>query len=509
MAGRVSAPRDLGGGRMTPEYFAAALAQMSPEQREHFIERLPPGVASRAKELLTEYATAQHQDGAVVTLLPHQRLPPPEEIEDGHLFAGGRGAGKTMALANYVARVAERVPGLRARVISPTLGDAVNGVALDPYSGILAQSPTAEYKGHGIEGARILWPNGSVCFLVGTPTLKDVDRLRALTNIDLDAYDEAAANPRITEAVQQANLSRRGRALDHPIWIGATTPRPVPQYKKWIKDPRVSVTHARTIDNPHTPDSYREYAKSLEGTALYRQEILGEVLDDTPGALWTHANVTASTIADENDRAELIRAMKSIVVGVDPPSGYGTCGIVVVGLTDGALDPSGISRAVVLADYSISEATPGQWGSRVIDAHIAYGAHIVAERNQGGLMVESTIRNAAEARGMPLVPVTLATAMVSKERRAAPAALLWEVSPQRAVIAPRGGDLSGMATLIDQMTSWIPGTFSPDHLDAMVWAIAYLTAGGAPLVGQLQGGGRLATKPRSASSFRTALMGRR
>ena len=494
---------------LTPEELAAFVELMDEGQRTDFIRRLPLTSRERVTALLGEYATKQHQDGSIVQLLPHQRLPPPNEIEDGHLFAGGRGAGKTMALSNYVARVAENVAGLRARVISPTLGDAVNGVALDPYSGILAQSPSAVYKSSGIEGARILWPNGSVCYLIGTPTIKDVDRLRALTNIDLDAFDEAAANPRITEAVQQANLSRRGRALDHPIWIAATTPRPVPQYKKWVKDPRVSVTHARTVDNPHTPDAYREYAESLKGTALYKQEILGEVLDDIPGALWTHANLSASYVEDDNLRAQLMLAMDKVVVGVDPPTGHGTCGIVVVGMTNEQRDPTGIARAVVLADYSITDASPGQWGNAVIDAQIAYGAHIVAERNQGGLMVESTIRQAATNRNLPLIPVTLATASVSKERRAAPAALLWEVTPKRALVAPPDGDLAKTALLIEQLTSWIPGTFSPDRLDAMVWAIAYLAAGGAAPRGELQQSGGLLQPGRpKGPSFRAALMGR-
>lgn len=497
-------------GLLTPERLAESLREMTPEQRVEFLRRLPPGIGGRVKELLSEYATSQHQDGAFITLLPHQKLPPPEEIGAGHLFAGGRGAGKTVALSNYVARIAESVPGLRARVISPTLSDAVNGVALDPYSGILACSPSAEFKASGVEGARIIWPNGSVCFLIGTPTHKDVDRLRALTNVDLDAYDEAAANPRITEAVQQANLSRRGQKLHHPIWIAATTPRPVPQYKKWVKDPQVSVTHARTTDNPHTPDSYREYAESLKGTALYRQEILGEVLDDIPGALWTHANIEASYVRDDAERALLISTMDKIVVGVDPPTGYGTCGIVVVGLTNEASDPTGISRIVVLDDYSVSEATPGQWGSAAIDAHVAYGAHIVAERNQGGLMVESTLRQAAMNRGMPLVPVTLAHAAISKERRAAPAALLWEVTPKRGLIAPPDADTRRMALLVDQMTSWIPGTFSPDRVDAMSWAVAYLAAGGAAPAGALQqSGGLLQAARRAGPSFRGALMGRR
>ena len=587
-----------------PAALAEKIADLSESQRAVFISRLPPGTADRVKEILTAYATEQAQEGTALELLPHQRIPDPHMIDRGHVFAGGRGAGKTLALANYGARIAESIPNLRMRVIAPTLSDAVNATALDPQSGILAHSPSATFRPSGVEGARITWPNGSVCYLVGTPTLKEVDRLRALTNIDCvaaetpilladgsekpvqdiipgdlvqtregprrvvatrktepkrlyrleteqgrilhatadhrvavpggslwanmdvledgqevtawevessatgrpatdhvrqlsrtdrvepthdltvedcpefiaggivvhncDLIEEAAANPRLTEAMAQANLSRRGNRLDHPIWIAATTPRAVPEYRKWLEDSRVSVTRATTLDNPHTPDFYREYAESLKGTHLYEQEILGNVLDDVQGALWTRGNVDKSVITDTAAQQALLATLSKTIVAVDPPSGHGTCGIVVVGVTQAANDPTGRPRIVVLDDFSIASASPSQWGNRVIDAATAYEAPILAERNQGGLMVQSTIEEAASSRGIDFAPITLAHAKVSKERRAAPVALLWEVSPQRAIIAPPEGNLARVAELIDELTSWTPGAFSPDRLDACI-----------------------------------------
>lgn len=486
---------------------AQKLASLTEEQQDAFIKRLPPGATVRVRELLGQYATDQAQSGATVELLPHQRLPAPEDIKRGAVLAGGRGAGKSFAAANYLARVAESTPKLRARVIAPTLSDAVNAVVLDPQSGILAQSPGAVYKSAGAQGARVEWPNGSICFMVGTPTLKDVDRLRALTNIDLDHYEEAAANPRLSEAVAQADLSRRGNRLHHPIWIASTTPRSVPKYKEWMKDPDVLVQRASTADNPHTPDSYREYAESLKGTHLYRQEILGEVVDDMPGALWKRQSVEDSIIHNSEERQALLKAIERVVVGVDPPSGHGTCGIVVVGATTPLSDPTGKARIIILDDFSISDASPFQWGNRVVQASLAYGATVLAERNQGGLMVESTIRQAAESAGEDFLTVTLVHAAISKERRAAPMALLWEVDPKRGLIAPPNGDLSRVATLIDQFTSWVPGTFSPDNLDAAAHATQYLLSGGVASQATLQ-----TNAPRSVrrgTSFRSALMGKR
>lgn len=500
------------GGQVPPlgDNLAHAIVELSPQQREDFLSRLPYGAATRVQELLTEHAT--DTAAFTVSLLPHQIIPPPEEVEEGHLLAGGRGTGKTLGVANYLARLAERTPGLRARVIAPTLADAVNAVALDPQSGILAHSPSARYVASGAEGVRVVWPNKAVVFLVGTPTLKDVDRLRALTNIDIDAYEEAAANPQLAAAVTQAALSRRGNRLHHPIWIGATTPRPTPAFKAWLSNPRVKVVSATTADNPHTPQAYRDYAESLRGTRMYRQEVLGEVLTDVEGALWGLADVERSIRLDPDERRLLLSLISRCVVAVDPATGGGTVGIIVLGVTDPARDPNGFSRLVVLDDFSVTDASPNTWGQRVISAYMAYGflsPIVVAEKNQGGLMVESTILAAVMSSGLENpVPVTLVMSMVSKERRATPVALLWEVDPPRAVIAPPNGDLTRITLLTDQLTDWVPGTYSPDRLDALTIGAVFLTSGPVHAHGELMPP-VVSSKARNSAQmgFRQALRG--
>lgn len=492
--------------RQEERALAERLVSLTPEQREVFLQKLTPAAADRVKQLIGQYLASQEATQSRVTLLPHQVLPGPKDIVKGAVLAGGRGAGKTLAASNYLARICESTPKIRARVIAPTLSDAVNSVALDPQSGILAQSPSASFKPSGVEGARIVWPNGSVCFLVGTPSLKDVDRLRALTNIDIDHYEEAAANPRLKEAVRQADLSRRGNRLGHPIWIASTTPRPVPTYKGWLDDPDVVVQRASTAQNPHTPQAYRDYAESLKGTHLYRQEILGEVVEDVAGALWKQKDIDRSLVRDSDERSLILSLVSRVIVGVDPPSGHGTCGIVVAGVTDKLNDPTGQARIVILDDYSVSDASPAIWGGRVVDAAKAYGATVVAERNQGGFMVESTIRQAAEDRGDDFLPVTLAHARLSKAQRAAPMALLWELDNQRGIMVPPNGDVTRFAKLIEEMTGWTPGTFSPDHLDAAAWATAELVNGGG-------GHATLQAAPQKkitvGAAFRRALMGQR
>lgn len=445
---------------MTDDELLLALADLDPAEREELVSSLPP---SYAEYLLSALSVEEPEEPlAAWKPLPHQ-IPPSGEWE-GWVLSGGRGVGKTMTGARLLAEYARTVPGLRARVIAPTLSDAVNGVILDPDSGLLAVDPLAQFKPSGVEGARVEWPNGSKLFLVGTPTLRDVDRLRALTNIDFDLFEEAAANPQLTDAAQQAALSRRGRRLPFPRWAATTTPRPVPVFKAWLEDETVEVTRATTHDNPHTPDAYRRYAEALKGTRLYRQEILGEVVDDVEGALWTIGNIERSAVPVA-DRQDLVSKLGKVVVGVDPPSGAGTCGIVVVGRGDDG-------HLYVLDDYSVTDATPHQWALRVATAAADYGASVVAEINQGGRMVKEVLRNAA-----PSLPLSTVHAAVGKKTRAEPISALWEADEQAAHIAPESPD--ALAKLTAELTEWVPGEGeSPDRLDAMVWACHHLLTGG-------------------------------
>lgn len=437
----------------------ATLAMMTPEQIRALLDEVPDAHLAALAE-----ATEPQEQGEPVTLLPHQA--PPDDGWDGWVLMGGRGCGKTFTSAYFLGSLAAEVDGLRGRIIAPTLSDAVNSVVNDPQSGILAHFPKAELKTHGPEGTRLVFPNKSTLWCVGTPTTKDVDRLRALTNIDVDLFEEAAANPNLAAAVEQANLSRRGNRLPKPIWIASTTPRPVEQIKEWKKESEdvlglgeiIVLRHARLQDNPHTPPSYHRHAERLKGTRIYRQEILGEILEDVEGALWTQADF------DRSVREIDWRDLAQVVVGVDPPSGAGTCGIVVVGK-----DKDG--EIYVLADYSIEDAQPGEWARRVVQAHEDFGgALVIAEINQGGRMVSAVMKVEK-----PNLPITTVRAAEGKKTRAEPIALLWEAEEQVGHLAKQVPVDFSLDLFIDQCIEWVPGIGdSPDRIDAMVWGSTYL-----------------------------------
>lgn len=406
-----------------------------------------------------------------VVLQDHQ-IPPwrrpgydPDDLIDvpviGFAMLAGRGAGKSFAAMWELHTTLSETPNIRARVIAPTLGDGIAAAVEGPNGLLTLSRGQARWLPSAPGGACVRYPNGSRVWIVGTPTEKDVDRLRALTNIDFDVFEELFANPCAASAFQQASLSRR---RGHRRWLISSTPRPHDLIKKWEKDPTVEVRRGTSMDNKHIPlDWLHELKTTYYGTRLYRQEVLGEVLEDVEGALWKVNDVERSRVSGEP--SEVAAICDRIVVGVDPPTGNGTCGIVVVGQ-----DARG--HMYVLDDRSVDEATPHQWAARVREASLTYDAPIVAEINQGGQMVKEVL-NSAEFD----MPIQTVNATKSKKTRAEPIALLWEVEEQIVHMVTKS------QKLIDQMCEWVPEQGpSPDRVDALVWACWYLRSRHTALV---------------------------
>lgn len=365
----------------------------------------------------------------------------------------GRGAGKSFAAMWELHTAMMETSNLRARVIAPTLGDGI-AAAVDGPNGLLTLSKgQARWLPSAPGGACVRYPNGSRVWIIGTPTEVNVDRLRALTNIDFDVFEELFANPCAQSAFNQAALSRRRGSRR---WLVSSTPRPHTLIKEWEKDPRVEVRRGTSMDNKHIPlDWLHTLETQYLGTRLYRQEVLGEVIEDVEGALWKANDVERSRVAGPASAVASI--CDRVVVGVDPPTGQGTCGIVVVGQ-----DANG--HMYVLDDRSVEEASPHVWAARVKEAADTYDAVVVAEINQGGQMVKEVLNSAGHA-----LPLHTVNATKSKKTRAEPIALLWEVEEQIVHM------VTGSTKLIDQMCEWVPGEGdSPDRVDALVWACWFL-----------------------------------
>ena len=160
----------------------------------------------------------------------------------------------------------------------------------------------------------------------------------------------------------------------------------------------------------------------------------------------------------------MYKSYNRIVIGVDPAvtnaDSSDETGIIVAGI--GART----GKAYVLDDLS-GRYSPSQWGEVITSAYHTYGAdRVVAEVNQGGDMVEHTLRVRDPAISYKAVHATR-----GKYIRAEPIAALYEKGE---VIHTRPFE-----TLEKQMLLYLPVMGkSYDRVDALVWALTDLCLGG-------------------------------
>jgi phage terminase large subunit-like protein len=402
---------------------------------------------------------------------PNQ-LPPPGDWWQIWLLLAGRGFGKTRTLAEWVCEQVASGQARRIALVAATAADA-RYVLVEGESGILAVAPPWFRPIYEPSKRRLTWPNGAVAF---TFSAEEPDRLRGPQH-DAAVCDELASWTRPeTWDMLQFGL-RLGR---NPRCLVATTPRPIKPIRELLarEGRNVVVTRGSTYENRANlaPGFFDQVIRKYEGTRLGRQELNAELLEDTPGALWSHGVIDAARQAAAPNLAR-------IVVAIDPAATSGEdadeSGIVVVGK-----DNQG--HGYVLADAS-GKYQPIEWAKIAIAAYRANHAdRIVAERNNGGDMVEATIRMVDQN-----VPVTTVWASRGKVTRAEPVSALYEQG--------RMHHVGTFPQLEDQMTNFTSdfnrhaAGYSPDRLDALVWAATEL------LVEQMKGWGMYEVMRRRAA----------
>lgn len=375
------------------------------------------------------------------------------------LVMAGRGFGKTRAGAEWVRQVAFRDPEARIALVGASLGE-VQAVMVEGESGLLAVGPVARRPRFEPSLRRLTWGNGAQATLYSGAEpegLRGPQHSHAWCD-EIAKWDHSGGR---AEAAW-GNLLLGLRLGDEPRVVATTTPRAVALLARVMAEDGVVVTRGRTEDNAsNLPKRFlRDMRRALGATSLARQELDGELIEDTPGALWTRAMLEGCRETGP------VPGMARVVVGVDPPASDGgdACGIVAVGLGE-----DGVAR--VLADASVTRPSPERWARAVAEAAAAWSAdRVVAEANQGGAMVESVLR-AAEVG----LPVRLVHARVGKVARAEPVAALYE--------AGRVRHAGVFGALEDQLCGFVVGEAyagpgrSPDRADACVWALTELMLG--------------------------------
>src|SRR5499427_1691794 len=413
---------------------------------------------------------------------PHQ-IPPEGDWWLLWLMLGGRGSGKTDAMAHYVTQhvlgppCLESLPGgHRIAIIAPNLGDAVEACVTGP-SGLKAHSGGIKFKTQG--GLHIVWPNGSEGKLFGASFPEDVERLRAGGNRCLAWLEELAAWQKLDECYDHMRFGLR--LGPHPHAVASTTPKPRKRIKDLVNDPKTALTIATTAQNRFLHADVRQFFyDKYAGTRLGRQELEGKLIDDNPDSFWNRA------LLDSQRVPRAPTDLRRVVIGVDPSGGAGAendeQGIVVCGVgpapDNWVADSTQLSGALphgyVIADYSC-KLHPEGWGARVVQAWLDWKADlIVVETNFGGDMAMAVIETAARERGI-YCNVQKRSASRGKAIRAEPVAMLYDQGRVHHV------GVNGLTELEDEMCTWDPVTtgWSPNRLDAAVWSLTELLVQGS------------------------------
>lgn len=401
------------------------------------------------------------------------------------LRMAGRGEGKTRSGAEWVHEKARTSKTGRGALIAPTYSDA-RDVMIEGVSGLLETAPRGFAPVFEPSRWRLIYPNG---VRVKVFSAEKPNRLRGPQH-EFIWIDEVAAFQYPREVYDMAMFGLR--IGPNPQCMITTTPKPI-ELLVDLTSRAVMCTELRTarpgdeilqraigvaLSAGTTYENRANLAASwfsdiisrYEGTRLGDQELLALLLTDVPGALWNTELLQRNRIVPLDAQGKVVDVkdaigsilpdMHRIVVAIDPPArSKGTvseAGIVAAG--------RGMNKhGYVLADRS-GVMSPEKWARTAIDLYYELEAdRIIAEINNGGEMVEHTIKSVD-----PKVPVKVVTATRGKMVRAEPIAAFDEQGKIHHV-----GTFGAMES---QMCTWVPdsGLASPDRMDARVWALSDL-----------------------------------
>lgn len=301
-------------------------------------------------------------------------------------------------------------------------------------------------------GSKILFRGIKTSSGVNTANLKSIAGVTTLVIEEAEELVDEDVFDRIDLSVRDVNSPNRVILIMNPSfkshWV----------YKRFVKNPDskyCTYIHTTYLDNKHNlSQSFIDQAKRTKAENIHRYEhlFLGKWLDDAEGLLWNREIIELARIDTKPE-------LKRIIVSIDPAA-TSNMDSDETGITVCGIDHQ--KRGYVLEDLS-GKYSPNDWANVAKSAVLRWDADcIVAEKNQGGDMVESVLRS----QGIK-IRVKLVTATKGKYVRAEPVYSLYE---QKKIY-----HVGRFPLLESQMISFDPDKGkSPDRVDALVWGFTEL-----------------------------------
>jgi PBSX family phage terminase large subunit len=373
-----------------------------------------------------------------------------------YLITGGRGSGKSysvaLSLLNLTYEPNNIILFTRWTMISANISIIPEFLEKIEVMGVqsdfdITQNEIVNNK----TGSKILFRGIKTSQGTATANLKSISGVtcwvldEAEELVDEDIFDRIDLSIRAKDIPNKVILVMNPSYKSH--WI----------YKRWMSGKMQDSTYIHTTylhNRKNLSQSFLDQADRVKKNNIsrYNHLFLGEWLEDAEGLLWNKPMIDRCRI---NVKPEMTR----IVVAVDPAA-TSNMDSDETGITVQGKDANG--KGYVLEDLS-GKYTPNEWGAVIAQAVKNWKADcIVAEKNQGGDMVESVIRQHDKN-----TRVILVTATKGKYVRAEPIYSMYE---QNKVF-----HVGNFPILEKQMISFNPDKGnSPDRADALVWGFTEL-----------------------------------
>lgn len=348
---------------------------------------------------------------------------PPDPLPFIWFLRGGRGSGKTKTAANHIFELASEFPYtpayriVRVALVGETFTD-VKATMIEGDTGLRSIIPRS---------LELAWNRslGEFSFVIpqgpGTPERREVhcfsysserpDQLRGpqfhIAWLDEPAKLKDSDEDPTKQGTTFSNLIFGLRLGERPHLIASGTPTPCRLIKHLTSHPDSVTTRMSSLDNrENLPQTMLDEMSRLSPTSrTYRQEVLAEILEDNPDAIFVQEMIDALRATPSSP--DTGRPASITVLGYDPSVSSGEnsdeAGIVLSAYTPAhrVPDPAAPGKlitepvhAYVLADYSGRYSPIEQTAlvmRTVLDAAVDV---LVFEQNQGVDFVLTQLRQA-------------------------------------------------------------------------------------------------------------------
>jgi phage terminase large subunit-like protein len=378
------------------------------------------------------------------------------------VVTGGRGSGKSFALSMALS-IMLRDKGRKILFTRYTMISAKDSIIPEFIEKLDRLRILGEFD---ISNGSIRHSSGSEILFRGIKTSEGVQtaKLKSIQGVNSWVLDEAEELPD-EDTFDKIDLSVRDTRKKNKIilclnpahkshWI----------YNRFFKETRHDTCYIHTDYRDNSANLPPDYLARAEDSRMtngrkYRHVWLGEWLEEIEGALWTWEMIQPNKVRHDD-----VPPMRRVVVAVDPAAtsseSSDETGIICAGIgTD--------ERYYVLSDLTM-RGSPLSWaGVAIAEYRKRRADRIVAETNNGGEMVEATLRAVD-----PSVSYRAVHASRGKMVRAEPVAALYEKGLVRHV-----GQFREMEAELLTYTGR-DNQKSPNRMDALVWALTSLMESG-------------------------------